>query len=104
MVDVTSSRRAAAANNLAASGHIIAYAALLYSPASIAVGLFGMDVNFIQHIEGPGYSAFSYAVLACYVPVLLWFLMSKIILPAWRLLMQRMRHQETLGKEADYMG
>ena len=80
VVDVTSSKRAEAANKLADSARIVAYVALAYSPASVAVGVFGMELPFIQQVGGTGVRAFAFALGTSYLPVVLWlnYLLAKM--------------------------
>lgn len=77
--DVTAADRSETANRLASSGSVFAFTALAYSPASIAVGIFGMRLEFVGRATGDGYWQF-FAVLAClYTPVVLFFVIKKML-------------------------
>ncbi|KAI7189271.1 hypothetical protein KC316_g6320 [Hortaea werneckii] len=78
-INVTSSDQADAANNLALSGRVIAFATLAYNPASIAVGVFGMDLGFIKRMSGKGFCQFFLTLGLLYAPVVLLLLVTWLL-------------------------
>lgn len=65
-------QRSEAGNQIANSTRIIAFAALAYSPASVAIGIFSMDVSFIRDLHDASLRSFCLAIAMCYMPVILW--------------------------------